>query len=267
MKRYPLALILCFAGAAAHAGVILETVSRNGEGQETAVTTTQIDKGMARVEKVQTGQTAAESATIFKHDSLCILNHTKKTYIDVDRQSLQRATGGVDSALKQVEGRLSTMSPEQRAMIEKMMGNKLSAGEKPGQLLPQLTRTIRTEHVGTYTCQVWEGQRDGVKVVEHCVVPYAQLSGGAQLAEVLGKVAELAEDLQSGFQSQTLRTTLGNEFEGYKQLDGYPVLTRTFSDGKVQHERVLRSVRNSPVSASSFEVPSGYSKQDLLKRG
>jgi len=157
------------------------------------------------------------------------------------------------------------MSPEQRAMVEKMMGSKTPSGGASNYKPPELTRTVRTEHVGTYTCQVWEGKRAGVKVIEHCIVPYSKITGGSQLVEVLGRLSDLMQQVSSGLQSSTL-SKVRDEFEGYKQLDGYPVLSRTFSDGKVQHERVLKSVRNSAVASSAFDVPDDYTKQDLLKR-
>src|SRR5262245_28850687 len=189
----PFALVLCLAGSAAQAGVVLDTTVRDGAGNEVAVSTLQVDNGMARVEKVDAGQQAANGAAIFKNDRVYVLNHAKKTYLDVDRDSLQKAAGGMDKTLKQMEAQFSSMSPERRAMIEKMMGRNAAVVQKGGKAPIELTRTVRTEQVGSYSCQIWEGKREGVKLVEHCVVPYAKVTGGTQLAEALGNLSDAAQ--------------------------------------------------------------------------
>lgn len=250
----------------AQAGTVIETVERVlPSGKETSVVTVQVDNGRMRVEELETGAKAAESAVIFKDDAMIIVDHKKEKYTVMDRATLQQVAGTVSDAMKQLEAQLAGMPPEQRAMVEKMMGKQAPGSQKPRRMAPEFTKAGRTERVGGYTCQVWEGKRDGVKVTEHCVAPYGSVAGGEELMKVMKSMMSMVEDAMQSLDSDWLRGSVRSEWEGIKSIDGYPVLTRTFTDGKADSEHALRSAQSATIAPSQFEVPVGYKRQELGK--
>jgi hypothetical protein len=54
-------------------------------------------------------------------------------------------------------------------------------------------------------------------------------------------------------------------FQWDTKVDGYPVVTRCFNDGKLTLELTLQSVDRKPLSDTLFAVPRDYKKMDLMK--
>jgi hypothetical protein len=257
------ASLLC-AGALAQAGVVYETVERDlPGGQETAVTTIQVQDGSMRVDTLKAGQKSPESSMIFTGDAIIGIDHGKKQYTHMDRAQLKQFAGQVNQAMKEMEAQLASMSPEQRAMVEKMMGRNMPGAGKPKRVAPQFTRTSRTESAAGYTCQVWEGHRDGEKITEHCVVPYGRLTGGDEMGQVMKNMTAMMDELLAAMDSAWLTGLVRSEWEGLRTIDGYPVISRTFAAGKATDEYSLRSARAASLPAAQFTPPAGYTRKDL----
>jgi hypothetical protein len=255
--------LLC-AGAVAQAGVVYETVERDlPSRQETAVTTIQVQDGSMRVDTLQAGQKAPESSMIFTGDAIIGIDHKKKQFTHMDRAQLKQLAGTVNQAMKEMESQLASMSPEQRAMVEKMMGKNMPGADKPKRVAPQFTRTSRTESAAGYSCQVWEGHRDGEKVTEHCIVPYGNLTGGNEMGQVMNNMTAMMDELLSAMDSAWLEGIVRSEWEGLRTIDGYPVISRTFVNGKATDEYSLRSANSASVPGAQFSAPAGYKRKDL----
>jgi len=255
---------LLLAGAVAQAGVVYETVERDlPSGQETAVSTLQVQDGSMRVDTLKAGQKAPESSMIFTGDAIIGIDHNKKQYTHMDRAQLRQLAGQVNQAMKEMESQLASMPPEQRAMVEKMMGKNIPGADKPKRVAPTFTRTSRTENAAGHTCQVWEGHRDGQKVTEHCIVPYGNLTGGNEMGQVMKSMTAMMDELFSAMDSAWLEGIVRNEWEGLRTIDGYPVISRTFADGKATDEYALRSARSASMPAAQFAAPAGYKRKDL----
>jgi hypothetical protein len=253
----------CAAGLA-QAGVVYETVERDlPGGQETAVTTIQVQDGSMRLDTLKTGQAAPDNGMIFTGEAIIGIDHRKKQYTHMDRAQLKQLAGQVNEAMKEMEAQLASMSPEQRAMVEKMMGRNIPGADKPRRVAPTFTRTSRTESAAGYSCQVWEGHRDGRKVTEHCIVPYARLTGGSEMGEVMKNMTAMMDELLASMDSPRLEGIVRNEWEGLRTIDGYPVISRTFTDGKATEEHALRSARLASVPATQLAPPAGYERKDL----
>jgi hypothetical protein len=120
---------------AAQAGVYIETqesskaTDRPGQMQRMYV-----QDGAARIEQGN-GKDSAEYV-IFRNDTLYVIDPAKKRYTELDRETIRTIGGAVNSAMEQMREELAKLSPEQRAMVEQMMGSKANAmmagsGPKP----------------------------------------------------------------------------------------------------------------------------------------
>jgi len=245
----------------AQAGAVVETVSRDMPGgKETSSTVLYVDGGKLRVEHQEKAASSAEGGTIFKNDVLYTLDHDKKTYTMIDRATMKQMAVKMNEAMAQVEDQLANMPPEQREMVERMMGR---SGEG-ARAKPQYTKTARTETVAGKKCRLWEGARDERKFVEYCVVPFDSIDGGQEVMAAMKNMMGLMEELYEAMNDSGVKDALfTNEWEGVKAIDGYPVLIRTFENGQPASEDLLKSARSAAVPASQFEVPAGYKQEKM----
>jgi hypothetical protein len=160
--RLALAIAACMTGAGAvHAKVVIHSTSKDlKSGREADHQTYYVENGLVRMD-------------------------TK-----MDKSAMQQAG-------QQMEQELAKMPPEQRAMVEKMMGG---AGKPPAASPSQegtWTDTGQTETVGKYTCHLCESRFNGQLETQFCVVPTAILPGGDELVSAMRRVGKIARDLAS----------------------------------------------------------------------
>jgi len=106
---------------------------------------------------------------------------------------------------------------------------------------------------------------DGVLASEFCVVPQTTLKGGKDLAESSARVAALMADLLKQVDAPWLKQMADKQVENYAKLGGIPVMSRLFNEGKPVRESVLESATTSALPASLFQVPSDYTKREMMQ--
>ncbi len=116
---------------------------------------------------------------IFKDDTIYAISHKDKSYIAMDRASMKRMAEQLNPALQMLQERMKTMTPEQRAQMEKMMGTKIPNGE--AEPAPEIKRTSRNDKINGYSCTYVEVREAGALTDELCVVPASALKGSAEL--------------------------------------------------------------------------------------
>ena len=240
---------------AAHAGAALKTKVHDIAQNKDSFTLLYAQDGNLRVE---TGD-AQKNYAIFSNDALYALNPKDKTYTTMDRASIGKMAAQLNPALKQMQERMAQMSPEQRARMEKAMGK---FGK---QSVQEVRKTTRTAKVAGYSCTYTEVLEDGVLASEFCVVPQTTLKGGKDLAESSARVAALMADLLKQVDAPWLKQMADKQVENYAKLGGIPVMSRLFNAGKPVRESVLESATTSALPASLFQVPSDYTKREMMQ--
>jgi hypothetical protein len=255
------ALALNVASLSAFAGTTMESVDhRLDSKQADSVITVSAQDGNLRVDSPD-----RNGATIFKDDTLYVLNTKDKTYNAMDRASMQKMAEQINPALKQMQEQLAKLPPEQRAQVEKMMGKSApGAGKETTQ---EFRKTSRSDKVAGYSCSYVEMLEDGVLQSEFCVVPTGTLKGSADLMAAAQKMQAMLQDLLKALDSPWMKQMIARQQTNYAQLGGIPVLTRRYENGKAAAETTLRSVRSESLPASAFDVPAGYTKQDMMQGG
>src|SRR5688572_3020033 len=123
MKR--IATIILAAGLAhvASAGVYVETVSNNLKTNSSR---------LAQKIYVQGGSGRFEDeegrASIIKGDTIYVIDQADKSYVVLDKATMEQLGKQVGAAMEQMKEQLAKMPPEQRAQIEQMMGIQSGAG-------------------------------------------------------------------------------------------------------------------------------------------
>jgi hypothetical protein len=237
------------------AGTVLKTLNRDLSNNREMLSTTYAQQGHMRVE---VGNSAG-TVVIFKDDVLYTLDPKDKTYLMIDRPTMQRMVEQLGPVLKQMQETLAKMPPEQRTKMEKMLGS--SAG---GKAIPeQVRKTSRTDKIAGYACSYSEVLREDVVVSEACVVAPAALQGSQDLLDSSAKVAVFMKQLTEGLDVPLIRQMTDRQVENYAQLGGVPVRGRRFAEGKAIYETTLQSLNAAALPATLFDVPPDYTRKEL----
>lgn len=252
--------LLILGMSAAHAGTKLETVNRDLSGGRTTTINTWAQAGMIRVETAPN-----DSTMIFKDDTIYAISHKEKSYMAMDRASMKKMAETLNPALQMLQERMKSMTPEQRAQMEKMLGGKLPNGvggePEPKQ---EIKRTSRNDKINGYSCTYVEVHEAGVLTDEMCVVPGNGLKGSAELMTAAKKMATVMQDMMSSMDAPWLKQMAQKQMQNFEALGGIPVLSRHFVDGKPQNETTLTGISSEPLAATLFEIPAGYTKKDIM---
>jgi len=268
IRTLPLLTLALFAGAvqtgAVQAGTLLETVSRDlsSNGGSTIIHTW-AQNGMMRVES-QAEKAASRSTMIFKNDTIYAINHQDKSYYAMDRESMKRVAEQLNPALKMLQERMKDMTPEQRAQMEKMMGGSLPPGLGEAEKKTEIKRTARTDKVSGYSCSYVQVLQDNVLTDEMCVTPGKALQGSEELMTAATRMAELMREMMSTMDAPWLKQMAEKQIQNFAELGGIPVQSRHFEAGSPQSETTLKSIRSENLAASTFEIPAGYTRKDML---
>jgi hypothetical protein len=256
---------LSYVGAAfmtstAFAGVHVENVTRDSttKAQQGHTQTMLVQDGMMRISG------SPNSSIIIKGSSIIMIDDKRKQYREMTKDDMKKMAATAADSLAKMRDKMKGMSPEQRAMMEKMLGDKI-----PGGLgAPDKPDAWESKSLGTSAivegrkCQNWNLIRNGAPFEEVCVVPYTNLPGKEDFQKVFKEMADsfgdLAKVMPGSDQSAKARMA----------INGYAVRTRMYaSDGKFRPtETVMTKWVEESIPASIFDAPKDYSKAELPKR-
>lgn len=253
----PLLSAVCVS---AQAGAVYETTNKDlgNNGKET-VTVLRVQDGKLRVEN---NDPQNQSVMIFKDDAMHAVDIRDKSYTVIDRAAVKQIADQINPALKQMEEQLKNMPPEQRAMVEKMMGKNMPNTQQGAPA--EIVKTGKKGNFAGQACTYVEIKRAGALEQELCLAPPASLTGGQEMFAVAKRMSELMQEMLSSINAPWLRQTINNQMESYSKLDGYPVFGRYYVNGKPAIETTLKSMRAENVPAAQFEVPAGFKRRDMM---
>ena len=242
--------------ANALAGVHIENVTRDIK--------TQAPDGDRQVMLVQDGKlhsTTGHGAFIIDGSNIIIVDDKKREYREMTKEDMKKLADQAGDAMKRMQEKMKNMKPEQREMMEKMMGNKMPGGmggsDKPDTW--EAKDLGKTDKVEGRSCALWTMSRNGALFEELCVVPFGSLPGKENLEKVFKDLAASFADIGKQFGGAS------NTAQAFGRVNGYPVRTRRYdADGNYRgNETVLTKWVEEKVPASTFAPPPGYTKLAL----
>jgi len=246
-----------FTASGAFGGIHIENITRD--------IATQVQQGGTQTILVQDGMMrtsgSAGGSVIVKGGSIITIDDKRKQYRVMTKDDLKKLVAKAGDAMAKMQEGMKKMTPEQRAMMEKMMGNRLPGGigaaGAPDTWEAKSLGTSAT--VDGRQCQNWNLLRNGAPFQELCVVPYNTLPGKEDIQKVFKEMSDTFGDLAKAMPGadQTAKARMS--------INGYAVRTRRYSgDGKFQPDETIMSkwVEES-IPASMFEVPQGYTLVEL----
>ena len=260
-----MASLLC-STASAQLNALYKGVERLGGKENPASAQFSIEPG--RIAVVITGERSARLLYFEKDGVLRFVDDGEKMYFDMDDQAISSLGATASSMMAEMENQLAELPPEQRKMAEQMLKGRLGGGAEDAARKP----APKTEYVWTkekktvlgYECTRVEIVEAGVKNADYCAATSKDFKISEGERKTILAMRKLIEGLASAVGSLGGQDSVQTRaFQWDTSVDGYPLITRCFEDGKVTLDLQLEAFDRKPLAAALFDVPAGYKKESL----
>ena len=116
-------------------------------------------------------------------------------------------------------------------------------------------------------CDNYEVSQDGLKIRDMCVTPWDEIDGGRDSTDAMMAIADFFSGIREAVTAAGGMTALDHQqemFKHMKDLNGFPVSSKTFDDaGVLTSESRLLSSESVNLSPGDFSPPADFQKQDL----
>ena len=254
-----LGCLYLFFGAinAAQAGVVVHMSDKAGaDGGAKNPQVLYAQAGLLRVDKLD-DQGKVRNFTLIRDGAIWDVDTLRHTFRKFDKTAVATEQNAMSDRMKAM---MRNMPPERRAMVEQRM--KAMQQETHDY---EVKDSGRSEHVGAYTCKIWQAVRDGKPITEYCVVPKGSLAGGDELATATHNASLIAAEVASA--APQMARAVSPVFKMYGQLDGFPVLTRHLSGGEAREETIVTGIEKKSLPADRFTIPKDFTEAPFGKPG
>jgi len=261
-----------FAAAAAMpvlAGSVFEMTS---SGSAAVAQTIFVQNGMLRVDAAAMGADGP-TTMIFRDGEMLIVDASQRSFYRLTEASmaelgaqLGQVNEQMSAAMQQMQAQLANLPPDQRAMMERMMKDRMP---NLAAMTQAAAPTMRVEqggsrNVGNYACTDYALYADDTKTQEICAADYDSVPGAQEVAGALGEMQGFFQSLRDAVSSPLLSGMQNNPFDLMTQVQGFPVSSRVYLNGNLQQELMLSGVEQRDIEASLFEVPAGYTERSMM---
>lgn len=234
-----------------NAGVVVRMSSRDlPDGKATDHEVIYAQSGMFRIDKLDS-QGHVEQIQLIRDGVIWDIDVPQRNFRKFDKSLLAARQSGMQ---EKMHAYLDKLPPEKRAMFEQRLG----AMQQPSYTV---TDSGHSEHVGSYSCEIWQVARQGKVLSENCIARKASLKGGDELVEAAHQAAAAASEALAGI-PQAARA-MGPTLALYNKMDGFPVLVRRLSGGRADSEDRVTSVETQALPADQFAIPKGFTEKSL----
>lgn len=202
-----------------------------------------------------------------------VVDHGKKNYTVIDQEMIERMNQRLDEAMQQYQQALEKVPAAQRGMMERMMKERmphLADAQEKAERETSIRTPGETKTVGGYKAMLAEYFVDGKKEGEFWTVPWDQLPGSEEVAAAFKDFAGFMDGMRKALSRGPAggfidaRDGAQNLLRQIEELDGFPVLTRTFGEqGSLLNETVLKGIESRDIAGKTFRVPDGYERNSL----
>lgn len=264
-----LAIVACLAGVQARAAdgvLIVQKVTKAGAAPKT----NQIQIEQHRMRAEIAGPGGASQSMVFDgvHEVMMIIDDDHKAYSEITKADVDAISQQMSAAMAQVQAAMKNMTPEQRAQMEAMMkGARGAAGRAAGAAATVSTTQYHktgTDTVGKWSCDKYEGTRDGQKVQELCTVDPKVFGFTMADFAVSKDMAAFFQKMMPPGMSQSMPSAAELFHIGTPEDQGFsgvPVRTVTYAGGQVATTHEITDVRRQAFPDATFQPPAGYEKK------
>jgi hypothetical protein len=273
--------LLAAAASTAHAGVVFKLETTYQSGSESQVEESQLFVLSPNLKMgIMTGSASSKGEIpdemIFRGDrkQMIVVQHSEKTYLVIDPETMEKissqmpkADAEMQQAMKDMQKQMAELSPEQRKMMEKMLKDKMPPGAAVGseRPRPEFRKTHEEKTIDGYPCVRYDVYLGKDKTQELWVTDWKNIKGSKELMSVFKDMSDFYAQMMKSLDKMAggLLSPERNPMEDLASIDGFPVVTRNYADGKLESETVLKSVAERDLDPADFEAPKGYKLQTM----
>jgi hypothetical protein len=264
MKFITLLALAAGMTGVAQGGVYVEMTDHQvGADKTTLVQKLYVQGTSGRFVDVPPDGDSHSTATIIKNGTLYAVDDTDKSYVMLDKATLEQFGKKISEAMDRVKEQLSKLPPEQREQAERVMAKQMPGFGGEGQKRTvEAIDTGKSDKVGGRTCRVWDLKRNGELDEQLCVVPFGSLPGKENIQGVFGNFAKVFEEMAKTV--PMLAGLMSNEFAAQEKINGFPVRSRDYENGRLADiERLMSVWREENIPAATFDIPASYRKKTM----
>jgi len=232
-------VLVLLAAAAFGQGLVWES-KLVSNGREMVTQTYYVPK------KLKTMSGAGGDFAIIRIDQEKLYNVNAKdsTYSVMTFDELEQMSKKMNAQMDQLQGQMKDMPEEQRKMMEKMLGDKMSGSKKEPKI--DVVRTGEKKTISGFACSRYSVKRDGKEEISVWVTQDVK-SYAAMKQDMLEQTKRMSAMTPSGFKGL---------IEAMQKIDGFPIET----DMGTMMKTTVTKVTTKPLAASEFEVPAGFTQ-------
>jgi hypothetical protein len=260
MKKLIFIFVLTVFTVQAIAGLYVESKdSRISGDDETVTSKVFIETDRMRVE---TNSIMGPQVFIFRGDKqvMWVVDEMRKSYTEMTRADVDKLGKQLESMRKQMEEQLKNLPPEQRKMMEQMMGGSMP-DMMGGQEKPVFKLTSKNKKIAGYSCTLYEGFEGSEKVREVWTASLDQIPAAKKYLAVMNQMSEFFSALGDASDNMMFLPEEADDSDGFK---GIPIRTVEFVDGTEDSFNEIIQIGERDHAASLFELPSGLQKKDMM---
>ncbi len=264
------ALLLVLSASPCFGGVFFEYETRDStqSGGEADVIHTMVDGNRIKIDV--TGPRGADADMIYRGDrsEMIAVNHPEQNYVVIDEAmiaEISQRLAGIEAEMKKA---LENVPPEQRAMMEEMMRQRMPA-MPAAQAMPTYT-VVKTGESGEqngYPCDKFEIRRDGTLSQTVWVTDLDNVDGASDAVAAFEDFGDFIAEIQAALPDFAQESSVGGHaYEHLDELGGFPVVTIDHAgDGSVIAESRLLNSKSQAFEAGTFEPPANYERMQLMR--
>jgi len=199
-------------------------------------------------------------SSLIKGDTMYIVDDTDKSYIAFDKATMTQLAAKLNAAMAQMKEQVAKLPPGQREQMEQLMASRMGGDGKPHTV--EAIDTGKADKIDGRACKVWDIKRNDELDDQLCVVAFSALPGKENFQAVFANFAKVFEEMAKSV--PMLAGAMTNEFSALSKVNGYPMRTRAYDNGKLgDEEQVVKVWREEAIPASMFEIPADYKQKQM----
>ncbi len=189
--------------------------------------------------------------------SLIFVDHNNGTYSPMPKRP---ASGGV-TPINPINEALKGMTPQQRALMEGMLGDALKnqrGGKQKSEI--RVVNTGKKIRKNGYSTTIYEAFKNDVMTDRMYGALVSDVNDGQTLMKALIAYGDFLKESGGGIMDDDTGTEI---FEHLSKIGRFPVVVESFEDGVLDEDWTLRSSTRRTLDPAEFEPPSGYKRRSM----
>ena len=216
------------------------------------------------------GGDSPNASVIFRSDKeeMITLDHKEKSYFIMDKETMDKFSHEMNSAMAQMEEIMKDMTPEEKEMMNNMMKGRMPSIMEHSIYIEPVLKKAGSDKINGYSCIKYDVYKSKEKTRQYCVTDWSNIYGSEEIKSTMTKMSDFMEEFRKSFSSSTDMFDASLEFERniflqMRKLNGFPVQTIDYEDGTVSAVSTFISSKGTSVDMNTFEPPDNYKKQNI----